>query len=171
MSTARQRGSGGSRCSSVLPDASTTMHGPSYRPGVFAPRDDPRPESTRPPSCRVRRGKPTAEGLIEAMARGTAIDVARRLELVGVEKPTLLSLPEAGEAGREVQTEERILRRNASRWHGEDRDSYKGSKLRQRKREERERKGRWQASRQRRAKRRSVGRNGGAHGTTRWKRS
>ena len=65
---------------------------------------------------------------LEAMARGTAIDVARRLELVGSEKPTLLSLPEAGEAGKEMQTEERIMRRNASRWHWEDRVSYKGSK-------------------------------------------
>ena len=65
---------------------------------------------------------------LEAMARGTAIDVARRLELVGAEKPTLLSVPEAGEAGREVQAEERIMRRNTSRWHWEERDSYKGSK-------------------------------------------
>ena len=65
---------------------------------------------------------------LEAMARGTAIDVARWLELVGAEKPTLLSMPEAGEAGREMQTEERIMRRNASRWHWVDRDSYKGSK-------------------------------------------
>ena len=40
---------------------------------------------------------------LEAMSRGTTIDIARRLELVGPERPSLVSVPEAGAAGRELQ--------------------------------------------------------------------
>ena len=65
---------------------------------------------------------------LEAMARGTTIDIARRLELVGADRPSLLSVPEAGAAGREVQVEDRVMKRNTNRWFWEDRDSYKGGK-------------------------------------------
>ena len=65
---------------------------------------------------------------LEAMARGTNIDIARRLELVGADRPSLLTAPEAGEAGREHQAEDRILKRNTGRWQWEEKDSYKGGK-------------------------------------------
>ena len=65
---------------------------------------------------------------LEAMARGTSTEIARRLELVGADRPSLLTTPEAGEAGREMQTEDRIMRRNTGRWSWEDKDFYKGGK-------------------------------------------
>ena len=65
---------------------------------------------------------------LEAMSRGTAFDIARRLELVGADRPSLVSVPEAGAAGREVQTEDRVVKRNTGRWFWEDRDSSKGGK-------------------------------------------
>ena len=65
---------------------------------------------------------------LEAMSRGTTIEIARRLELVGPERPSLVSVPEAGAAGRELQVEDRVMRRNTNRWPWEDRDSYKGGK-------------------------------------------
>ena len=65
------------------------------------------------------------------MSRGTAIEIARRLELVGADRPSLLTTPEAGEAGREMQNEDRIMRRNTGRWHWEDKDFYKGGEGRE----------------------------------------
>lgn len=61
---------------------------------------------------------------LEAIARGTTTEVARRLELV----PSLLTTPEAGEAGRELQAEDRVFRRNTGRWRWEERGSFKGGK-------------------------------------------
>ena len=65
---------------------------------------------------------------LEATSRGTATEIARRLELIGADRPSLLTTPEAGEAGREMQTEDRIMRRNTGRWHWEEKDFYKGGK-------------------------------------------
>lgn len=42
--------------------------------------------------------------------------------------PSLLTTPEAGEAGRELQAEDRVFRRNTGRWRWEERGSFKGGK-------------------------------------------
>ena len=62
---------------------------------------------------------------LEAMSRGTAIDIARRLELVGPDRPSLV---EAGAAGKEMQIEDRVVKRNTGRWSWEERDFYRGGK-------------------------------------------
>ena len=68
---------------------------------------------------------------LEQIAKGVQSDIARRLELVGPEKASLVSTHEASEAGKEVLQEERIHYRNsrgrAWEWQGE-RDWSKGGK-------------------------------------------
>ena len=68
---------------------------------------------------------------LEQIAKGVQADIARRLELVGPEKVTLVSTNEASEAGKEVLQEERIQYRNsrgrAWEWQG-DREWHKGGK-------------------------------------------
>ena len=63
---------------------------------------------------------------LESMARGTQTEVACRLELIGPEKPSLVPVQEASAAGKDLQVEERVMKRNANRtWWG-DRDFAKG---------------------------------------------
>ena len=68
---------------------------------------------------------------LEQIARGVQSDIARRLELVGPEKASLVTTHEASEAGKEVWQEERVHLRNsrgrAWEWQS-DRDWSKGGK-------------------------------------------
>ena len=68
---------------------------------------------------------------LEQIAKGVQSDIARRLELVGPEKVSLVTTHEASEAGKEVLQEERIQYRNSRgrtwEWQS-DRDWPRGGK-------------------------------------------
>ena len=65
---------------------------------------------------------------LQAIARGTTTEVARRR--VGRSGPAVPPDYTGGrrKAGRELQAEDRVFRRNTGRWHWEARDSFKGGK-------------------------------------------
>lgn len=109
---------------------------------------------------------------LKRIAKGAQVDIARRLDLSGPEKPSLVSTQHSAEAGKEHRQEEKIQRRNfrGSYWgsFADRNDGYKGGKGKDKDKGKRDKgKGDGRAKRRQRSgerKRQEDGREGSADG-------
>ena len=121
-------GASGSRGGTVFSGPSATTHGRSTSPGITSFGDDCGPMLARPHCGRVGRGQSTTEGPPGHCKRYN--HRSRQATGVGRSGPAVPPDYTGGrrKAGRELQAEDRVFRRNTGRWHWEARDSFKGGK-------------------------------------------